>query len=138
MSRSDSYHGLTRAAQKIISTDATAEVRTRPSGSKIVFEQIHNLKPGVDVTVIGAIKGAYLEDDQVVAELHRYRFPSGVVYEEYVQVAPRHHGPCFFIALRRPSGKFLKTTLWDRSETGMSADTNNFGAFNDESNARNL
>jgi len=135
MSRSDSYHGLNKVAQKIISTRANAEVRTRPTGSKIVFEQIHNIKPGVEVTVIGAIKGRYLEDDQSVAELHRYRFPSGVVYEEYVQVAPLHHGPCFFIALRRPSGKFLKTTLWDRRETGMSEEMNNFGATSDESNA---
>ena len=54
-----------------------------------------------------------------------------MVYDEYLQVAPWHGGPHFFLALRRPSGKFLKTTLWPHTETGMSEDMNNLGAYED-------
>lgn len=138
MSRSNQFIGLNKTAKLIIGTDLRlANVRELPEKSKVRFEHVDVLKPGIKVEVIDVITGPWLEDDEVVANLHRYTFPSGVVYEEYVQVAPWHSGPCYFIALRRPSGKFLKTTLWSTKETGMSEDVNNYGATHDESKYSN-
>jgi len=132
--RFDKYMGLTARAKKIVSM-AVREVGVAilPDKTEEPFDRIVE-RPRAVVTVIGAIEKHYYDDpSDTVANLHRYTFPSGVVYEEYVQVKPWHGGPCYFIALRRPSGKHLKTSLWSRQDTGMSEDMNNYGLHHDES-----
>ncbi|MBS1991968.1 MAG: hypothetical protein JSS86_13185 [Cyanobacteria bacterium SZAS LIN-2] len=133
--RSDQYMGLTARAKKIVGRSIRVReigVTIMPDQSVVKFDRTLD-KPLAEITVIGQIEGHYLEPGEHVANLHRYTFPSGVVYEEYVQCKPWHGGPCYFIALRRPSGKFLKTSLWSRKDTGMSEDVNNYGATKDES-----
>lgn len=131
MSRKNHLPGLTQVALKKLGHNVREiGVRILPNGDREEFDRVvHVRREDIHVEIIGEIQGAF--GAGVIAKLHRYTFPSGVVYDEYLQVAPWHGGPHFFLALRRPSGKFLKTTLWPRSETGMSEDMNNCGAYED-------
>ena len=134
--RTDQYMGLTARAKKIVGRIIRVReigVTIMPDNSVVKFDRTFD-KPLAEITVIGAIEKHYYDKPtDTVANLHRYTFPSGVVYEEYVQVKPWHGGPCYFIALRRPSGKHLKTSLWSRKDTLMSEESNNFGLHHDES-----
>lgn len=129
MARFDLYMGLNPTARKKVSITAR-EVGTRfmPDGSREEFDrEVHLPRPGIIVHVIGEIKGRTTPEIPV-GVLHRYVFPSGRVLEEYVQCTPCAGGHNFFIALRRPSGKVLKTTLWSHRETGLPERHNNYGA----------
>jgi hypothetical protein len=125
--RFDQFIGLNKQAKKIVGRTIPVNekgVRTMPDGTRVKFDRNVDL-PLAQVTVIGGITGAYTEPGEFVANLHRYTFPSGVVYEEYVQCSPWCGGPMYFIALRRPSGKYLKTTVWPSKETKVSEPYNN-------------
>jgi hypothetical protein len=65
------------------------------------------------ITKIGEIEGAFAP---VVAELNRYELPGGRVFEEYVQAAPWHSGPCYYIALKDSAGNPVRESLWTRKQ----------------------
>jgi hypothetical protein len=129
MSRSNHLPGLNGAARKKLFFQVR-EVGTRilPNGHSEEFDRVVDLpRDDVHVEIIGQIQGAF--GAGIIGSLHRYTFIyTGRVYEEYVQVAPWHGGPHYFIALKDKRGRVLKTTVWPRSETGMSEDMNNYGA----------
>jgi hypothetical protein len=119
------YIGLNPWAKKTVSKTIRVQevgVRVMPDKSVIAFDRMVDM-PLAEVTVIGSISG--MSEEHVVANLHRYTFASGVVYEEYVQCTPHCGGPMYYIALRRPSGKFLKQSVWPSKETQISEPHNN-------------
>ena len=130
--RTDQYMGLTKKAKKII--ERSIQVREigkaiMPDKSEVAFDRVVD-KLLATKTVCGKIVGAWVDE---VAQLHRYTFCSGVVYEEYVQCEPWCGGPMYFIALRRvrkdgSAGKFLKTSLWPSKETQLREEHNNSAA----------
>ncbi|MBU6454129.1 MAG: hypothetical protein KGS72_20280 [Cyanobacteria bacterium REEB67] len=130
--RTDQYMGLTKKAKKII--ERSIKVREigktiMPDKSEVAFDRVVD-KLLATRTVCGKIVGAWVDE---VAQLHRYTFGSGVVYEEYVQCTPWCGGPMYFIALRRvrkdgSAGKFLKTSLWSSKETQLREEHNNSAA----------
>jgi hypothetical protein len=122
--RFDQFIGLNPWATKTVGKTVRVQevgVRVMPDKSVVAFDRMVDL-PLAEVTVIGSIAGAYKDH---VANLHRYTFASGVVYEEYVQCTPHCGGPMYYIALRRPSGKFLKQSVWPSKETQISEPHNN-------------
>lgn len=137
MSRSDQFMGLNPVAlNKVAVRVREVGVRTMPDGEEISFDRhVYLPREDVIVNVIGEIKGL-TTPERPIGLLHRYTFPSGVVYEEYVQCTPCHSGHVVYLALRRPSGKVLKTTLWSHRETGLPEQHNNLGAERDLSKGR--
>lgn len=133
MSRHDLFLGLNEVARKKVSIRVhEVGVRTMPDGTKENFDRVVYLpRPDDIVEVICNIKGRTPPVAGPVGQLHRYTFPSGVVYEEYVQCTPCNHGHDFYLALRRPSGKVLKTTVWSHRQTGLPERHNNYGADRD-------
>jgi hypothetical protein len=144
--RTDSYIGLNNRAKKIVGKTIHVRevgVTIMPDKSVVPFDREID-KPLATVTVIGGIEGAFTEEGECVANLHRYTFPSGVIYQEYVQCVPWCGGPEYYIALRRIKhlrlnlgqgpfktpvfGKPLKSTLWPTRVTHLSEDVNNCGA----------
>jgi hypothetical protein len=125
--RFDQFMGLNKWAKKTVGKTITVRevgARIMPDKSVESFDRVVDL-PLAQVTVTGGIKGVYTEEGTFVANLHRYTFPSGVVYEEYIQCTPWCGGPMYYIALRRPSGKFLKQSLWPSKVTQISGPANN-------------
>lgn len=136
MSRSNFIVGLNPTARaKVFDQVQEVGVRIHPNGEREEFDRIVDVpRRDVHVEIIGTIRGAF--GAGIIASLHRYTFIyTGRVYEEYVQIAPWRGGPDFFIALKDKRGRVLKTTVWPRSETGMSEDTNNLGAREDLSHS---
>ncbi len=132
--RFDQFMGLNKWALRTVrKTIHVREVGARimPDKSVQSFDREVDM-PLAEVTVIGRIKGAYTDEGKYLANLHRYTFPSGVVYEEFVQCTPHCGGPMYFIALRRLSGKPLKQSIWPSKTTGLSEPFNSRGVDLDD------
>lgn len=115
--RMDQYIGLNPWASKLVSRKVKVHdvvTRTFPGGKRKSFAVWHKI-PVARIQKIGTIPGAWTPS---VADLHRYTFPDGRVYEEYVQVTPWSGGPCYFIALKDKNGVPVPKSLWSDDEHG--------------------
>jgi hypothetical protein len=121
--RQNHYEGLNKTARKIVQRCIAATLPEPNSDMEVgVLHPFRGLPlvPGARVEVCGQIEGAFLDEGEHYADLYRYIMPSGVVYEEYIQVGPWASGPHWYLALRRPkSNKCLRTTVWSHKATGM-------------------
>jgi hypothetical protein len=110
--RCDQYVGLNKWAKRRVSATRAVKSLITPEGKQIDLPRPFEL-PIAEKAAVGTITGAYVDE---VAKLHRYTFPSGRVYEEYVQCSPWCGGPMYYIALRRLDGTPLKLSLWTDEE----------------------
>jgi hypothetical protein len=113
--RCDQYVGLNPWASKLVSRKIKVHevgVRTFPNGRSKRFNRWYRM-PLARITKIGKIKGAWNDH---VADLHRYTFPDGRVFVEYVQASPWSGGPCYFIALKDRHGRPVPESLWTDDE----------------------
>ena len=96
------------------STQVVREIGARilPSGEAVPFDRTITVTLAT-VEVVGKITGAWKDH---VANLHRYTFPDGRVYEEYVQAELWSSGPCYFIALKTKKGTVVTQSLWADDE----------------------
>lgn len=115
--RCDQYIGLNPWATKLVKRKIKVHdvvTRTFPGGKKKRFAHWHRISVA-RVEKISTITGAFTS---VVADLHRYTFPDGRVFEEFVQVTPWSGGPCYFIALKDKTGAPVPNSLWSEEEHG--------------------
>lgn len=113
--RCDQYIGLNAWATKLVSRKTKVHdigIRTLPGGRVVKLDYWHRV-PVARKEKIGKIDGAW---NPHVADLHRYTFPDGRVYEEYVQATPWSGGPCYFIALRDKRKRPVRQSLWTDRE----------------------
>lgn len=113
--RTDQYIGLNGWAQSLLAANCVdarvVKLALFEDETKILSDEIERV-PLYTTEVIGDIKGAFWPDD-VVANLHRYTFPNGDVYEEFLQASPWSSGPCYFIALKEGGdGAVIVDSLW--------------------------
>ncbi|MBU6452438.1 MAG: hypothetical protein KGS72_11705 [Cyanobacteria bacterium REEB67] len=113
--RCDQYIGLNEwARQKVSLSHVVREVGARilPSGRAVPFDRTMSV-PLATKEVVGKITGAWTDH---VANLHRYTFPDGRVYEEFIQAEPWSGGPCYYIALKNLKGNVIRQSLWTSEE----------------------
>lgn len=115
MARSDQYIGLNDWAKRMVTRKVKVReegIRHFAGGKKQSFNRWRRM-PLVRSEHAGVIRGAY---QPIVAKLHRYTLPNGEVFVEYIQAAPWHSGPCYFIALKDRHGKPVPESLWTDEE----------------------
>jgi hypothetical protein len=114
--RTDQYYGLNSWAKNLVlATQVVSEIGVRKYADDTIepFIRSEVVVPVATITKIGVIEGAFAA---TVADLNRYELPSGEVFEEYVQAAPWHSGPCYYIALKDAEGNLVRRSLWTRKE----------------------
>lgn len=116
--RTDQYMGLSPRAQAELSkfceeADVHTVIRFRDGR----MQEHHSVQtvPSYQVETIGSIEGAWNDH---VANLNRYSFPDGRVWEEFVQATPWSSGPCYFISVTQDGDRLPRLDWTDEEIMG--------------------
>lgn len=94
------------------------EIYNNKPGWKESLESLKNKQNVIRYKEVEKIEGAW---GDYVASLHRYIFPDGRIYQEYIQANPRSSDPCYFTALKDyKTGNIIKASLWTDEEIDLS------------------
>lgn len=112
----DQYFGLNKWARNLVlATEPATEYGTRcfADGRTEHFQREVQV-PLVKAEKIGVIESAF--GGSPVADLHRYTLADGQVFDEFIQSAEWHGGPCIYIGLQDTERRLIRESLWKRDE----------------------
>lgn len=114
--RMDQYRGLNPWATKTVLKREKARqtgISTFADGRKRSFTRWTKV-PVARVRIIGTITGVWKPH---IANLRRFEMPDGMVYVEYLQMAPWSGGPVYHTALKNEAtGEPVAESLWTDDE----------------------
>ena len=114
--RMPQYIGLNDWANRLISRKQKVReegVRIFASGARKQFKRWRRV-PLARIEDAGVIRG--IGGSSHIAKLHRYTFPNGEQFVEYVQTVVHSGGPCYLVALKDKSGKPVAESLWTEDQ----------------------
>ena len=117
MARFDQYIGLNNWSRMTVHRREKVRmtgVMTFSDGRKRNFSYWGRVPSTKSSRTIGVVRGAW---DPIVADLKEYTLQDGRVLQEFVQAAPWHGGPNYFIALKdAATGHPVFESLWSDEE----------------------